>query len=87
MVPYLSIRRAVPQIRRPAWDKGRYWAPFVVNRQSRRIGFAKLPEAQWLRCQAPSIRKGREEFVNTLNRMMVQGSELFASDRRRNLAN
>ena len=62
---------------------GQILGPIVeVNGQSRRIGFAKLPEAQWLRCQAPSPQEGSEEFVNTLNRMMVQGSaELFASDR------
>ena len=62
---------------------GQILGPIVeVNRQSRRISFAKLPEAQWLRCQAPSPQEGSEEFVNTLNGMMVQGSaELFASDR------
>ena len=62
---------------------GQILGPIVaVNRQSRRIGFAKLPEAQRLRCQAPSPQEGSEEFVNTLNGMMVQGSaKLFASDR------
>ena len=62
---------------------GQILGPVVeVDHRSRHIGFAKLPEAQWLRCQAPSPQEGSEEFVNTLNRMMVQGStELFASDR------
>ena len=62
---------------------GQILGPVVeVHRRSRRISFAKLPEAQWLRCQAPSPQEGSEEFVNTLNRMMVQGStELFASER------
>ena len=53
-----------------------------VDRQSGRIGFAKSLEAQWLRCQAPSPQEGDSEFVNTLNRMMIEGStELFATDR------
>ena len=62
---------------------GQILGPIVeVNRQSRRISFAKLTEAQWLRCQAPAPQEGSEEFVNTLNGMMVEGSaELFASDR------
>ena len=62
---------------------GQILGPIVeVNRQSRRIGFAKLAEAQWLRCQEPSPQEGSEDFVNTLNGMMVQGStQLFASDR------
>ena len=53
-----------------------------VNRQSKRVSFAKSPEARWLRCQAPSPQRGSEEFVNTLNRMMGKGStELYAADR------
>ena len=81
MVPYLSIRRAVPHVRRPRrTDTGAHRRSETANPDV--IGFAKLPEAQWLRCQAPSPQEGSEEFVNTLNRMMVQGSaELFASDR------
>ena len=61
---------------------GQILGPVVeVNRQTRRIGFAKSPEARWLRCQAPSPQRGSEEFVNTLNRMMVKGStELYAAD-------
>ena len=62
---------------------GQILGPVVeVNRQSKRISFAKLPEAGLLRCQAPSPQKGSEEFVNTLNGMIVKGStELYAADR------
>ena len=62
---------------------GQILGPFVeVNRQSGRISFAKPPEAQWLRCQPPSPQEGDAEFVNTLNRMMIEGSsELYAADR------
>ena len=62
---------------------GQILGPIVeVNSQSRRISFAKVPEAHSLRCQVPSPQEGSEEFANTLNRMMVQGSaKLFASDR------
>ena len=62
---------------------GQILGPVVeVNHQSGRIGFARLPEAEWLRCQAPSQQEGSEEFFNTLNGMMVEGStELYATDR------
>ena len=62
---------------------GQMLGPVVeVNRQFGRIGFAKLPEAKWLRCQAPSPQEGSEEFFSTLNGMMVEGStELYATDR------
>ena len=62
---------------------GQMLGPIVeVNRQTGRIGFGKSPEAQLLRCQAPSPQEGDAEFVNTLNRMMLQGStELYATDR------
>ena len=61
---------------------GQILGPVVeVDRQSGRISFAKSPEAQWLRCQAPSPQEGGAEFVNTLNRMMIEGStELYAAD-------
>ena len=53
-----------------------------VHHQFGRIRFAKSPEAAWLRCQAPSPQDGNAEFVNTLNRMMIEGStELYAADR------
>ena len=62
---------------------GQILGPIIeVNRHSGRISFAKSPEAQWLRCQAPSPQEGGAEFVNTLNRMMIEGStELYAADR------
>ena len=41
---------------------GQILGPVVeVNRQSKRVGFAKSPEARWLRCQAPSPQRGSEE--------------------------
>ena len=39
---------------------GQLLGPVVqVNRRSGRIGFAKVTEAQWLRCQAPSPQEGQ----------------------------
>ena len=62
---------------------GQILGPVVeVDRQSGQIGFGRLPESEWLRCQAPTSQEGREEFFNTLNGMMVGGStELYATDR------
>ena len=62
---------------------GQILGPIVeVDCQFGRISFAKSPEAPWLRCQAPSPQEGGEEFVKTLNRMMIEGStEVFAVDR------
>ena len=60
---------------------GQILGPTVVNRRLGRIGFAKVPEAQWLRCQAPAPQEGSAEVVNALNGMMVEGSsELYAAD-------
>ena len=62
---------------------GQILGPIVeVHHQFGQIRFAKSPDAPWLRCQAPSPQEGNEEFVNTLNRMMIEGStELYAADR------
>ena len=60
---------------------GQILGPTVVDRRSGRLGFAKIPEARWLRCQAPSPQEGSAEAVNALNGLMVEGStELYAAD-------
>ena len=62
---------------------GQILGPIVeVHHQFGRIRFTKSSEAPQLRCQAPSPQEGNAEFVNTLNRMMIEGStELYAADR------
>ena len=61
---------------------GQILGPIAVDRRFGRISFVKIPEAQWLRCQAPSSQEGSAKFVNTLNGIMVEGStELYATDR------
>ena len=60
---------------------GQILGPTVVNRRLGRIGLAKVPAAQWLRCQTPSPLGGGAEVVNALNGMMVEGSpDLYAAD-------
>ena len=65
MVPYLSPSVGLCLV--SDGHAGQIPGPVVeVDHRFRRIGFAKLPEAQWLRCQAPSPQEGSAEFVNTL---------------------
>ena len=61
---------------------GQILGPTGTDRTAGRILFGKIPEAQLLRFQVPSAQEGTEEFVTTLNTLMIEGSTaLYAADR------
>ena len=60
---------------------GQILGPIEVDRQTGTIDFARVTEAQWLRCQAPTPEKGDPAFVAVVNQMMLEGSkELYSAD-------
>ena len=61
---------------------GQILGPMAIDGQRGRIDPIEHPESPILRCQEPSPQTGSVDFVNTLNGMMVPGSqELYGLNR------